>query len=116
MDIWKHASERFSEALGDNWEASDMHLIACDARLTSFVAQDAVYAFPVFGVAYMCHFNALPVHTEFMKPTIARGAPLPTFVRIHYLTHQFVKFLFYMTNHSFYMTNHSFYMTNRLSS
>ena len=32
----------------------------------------AVYVFPVFGVAFMCHFNALPVHTELERPTLSR--------------------------------------------
>lgn len=29
----------------------------------------ALYAYPIFGVAFLCHFNALPVHSELAHPT-----------------------------------------------
>jgi len=34
--------------------------------------EKALYVFPVFGVAFLCHFNVLPVHTELKKPTKRR--------------------------------------------
>jgi len=34
--------------------------------------QQALYVFPVFGVAFLCHFNVLPTHTELKVPTIKR--------------------------------------------
>jgi len=34
--------------------------------------QKALYVFPVFGVAFICHFNVLPTHTELKNPTKAR--------------------------------------------
>jgi len=34
--------------------------------------QKALYAFPVFGVAFLCHFNVLPTHTELKNPTKSR--------------------------------------------
>eukprot|EP00933_Yihiella_yeosuensis_P071365 TRINITY_DN79572_c0_g1_i1.p1 TRINITY_DN79572_c0_g1~~TRINITY_DN79572_c0_g1_i1.p1 ORF type:complete len:595 (+),score=56.78 TRINITY_DN79572_c0_g1_i1:219-1787(+) len=30
---------------------------------------DAAYAIPVFGVSFLCHFNALPAHQELTHPT-----------------------------------------------
>jgi len=30
---------------------------------------DAAYAVPVFGVSFLCHFNALPAHQELSRPT-----------------------------------------------
>jgi len=29
----------------------------------------ALYVFPMFGVSFMCHFNALPTHQELQRPT-----------------------------------------------
>ena len=29
----------------------------------------ALYAFPTFGVSFLCHFNALPTHQELARPT-----------------------------------------------
>lgn len=29
----------------------------------------ALYSYPIFGVAFLCHFNALPVHSELSQPT-----------------------------------------------
>mmetsp|Transcript_28257 Transcript_28257/g.51004 ORF Transcript_28257/g.51004 Transcript_28257/m.51004 type:complete len:697 (-) Transcript_28257:180-2270(-) len=29
----------------------------------------ALYAFPMFGVSFLCHFNALPTHQELQRPT-----------------------------------------------
>lgn len=29
----------------------------------------ALYAFPTFGVSFLCHFNALPTHEELQRPT-----------------------------------------------
>jgi len=34
--------------------------------------EKALYVFPVFGVAFLCHFNVLPIHTELKKPTKRR--------------------------------------------
>lgn len=31
--------------------------------------QDAVYAFPIISVSFLCHFNVLPVYRELHKPT-----------------------------------------------
>ncbi|CAE8612730.1 unnamed protein product [Polarella glacialis] len=33
---------------------------------------DALYAIPVFGVSFLCHFNALPAHQELSRPTRMR--------------------------------------------
>jgi len=30
---------------------------------------DALYAIPMFGVSFLCHFNALPAHQELERPT-----------------------------------------------
>mmetsp|Transcript_36436 Transcript_36436/g.66749 ORF Transcript_36436/g.66749 Transcript_36436/m.66749 type:complete len:651 (+) Transcript_36436:63-2015(+) len=30
---------------------------------------DALYAIPMFGVSFLCHFNALPAHQELARPT-----------------------------------------------
>lgn len=32
----------------------------------------ALYAFPTFGVSFLCHFNALPTHQELARPTRTR--------------------------------------------
>lgn len=32
----------------------------------------ALYAFPMFGVSFLCHFNALPTHQELQRPTRVR--------------------------------------------
>jgi len=34
--------------------------------------QKALYVFPVFGVAFLCHFNVLPTHRELKNPTKSR--------------------------------------------
>jgi amino acid permease len=34
--------------------------------------KDAVYAFPIISVSYLCHFNVLPVYSELHKPTRRR--------------------------------------------
>eukprot|EP00448_Togula_jolla_P028673 CAMPEP_0170625372 /NCGR_PEP_ID=MMETSP0224-20130122/30722_1 /TAXON_ID=285029 /ORGANISM="Togula jolla, Strain CCCM 725" /LENGTH=613 /DNA_ID=CAMNT_0010951939 /DNA_START=29 /DNA_END=1870 /DNA_ORIENTATION=- len=34
--------------------------------------QQALYVFPMFGVSFMCHFNALPTHQELSRPTRPR--------------------------------------------
>lgn len=33
---------------------------------------EALYAFPMFGVSFLCHFNALPTHQELQRPTRER--------------------------------------------
>jgi len=33
---------------------------------------DAVFAFPIVSVAYLCHFNVLPLHAELVQPTRSR--------------------------------------------
>jgi len=33
---------------------------------------DAVFAFPIISVAYLCHFNVLPLHSELVQPTRPR--------------------------------------------
>eukprot|EP00947_MAST-08B_sp_MAST-8B-sp1_P001931 g1931.t1 len=33
---------------------------------------DALYVFPITSVAYLCHFNVLPVHSELHRPTRTR--------------------------------------------
>lgn len=33
---------------------------------------EALYAFPMFGVSFLCHFNALPTHQELQRPTRKR--------------------------------------------
>eukprot|EP00928_Gymnodinium_smaydae_P010695 TRINITY_DN14029_c0_g2_i1.p1 TRINITY_DN14029_c0_g2~~TRINITY_DN14029_c0_g2_i1.p1 ORF type:complete len:591 (+),score=119.03 TRINITY_DN14029_c0_g2_i1:245-1774(+) len=32
----------------------------------------ALYVFPMFGVSFLCHFNALPTHQELQRPTRSR--------------------------------------------
>merc|ERR1719401_1229702 len=32
----------------------------------------ALYVFPMFGVSFLCHFNALPTHQELRRPTRIR--------------------------------------------
>jgi len=32
----------------------------------------ALYVFPMFGVSFLCHFNALPTHQELQRPTQSR--------------------------------------------
>lgn len=32
----------------------------------------ALYVFPVIGISFQCHFNALPTHTELQRPTQQR--------------------------------------------
>ena len=34
--------------------------------------EKALSVFPVFGVAFLCHFNVLPMHTELRAPTVQR--------------------------------------------
>jgi len=34
--------------------------------------EDAVNVFPVFGVAFLCHFNILPINSEIQRPTRQR--------------------------------------------
>ncbi|TDH65873.1 hypothetical protein CCR75_001315 [Bremia lactucae] len=38
-------------------------------KLTPDSLADAVYAFPIISVAFLCHFNVLPVYRELHKPT-----------------------------------------------
>ena len=33
----------------------------------------ALYSYPIFGVAFLCHFNALPVHSELSQPTASNS-------------------------------------------
>ena len=35
-------------------------------------AEDVFYAFPLFAVAFLCHFNVLPIHAELLQPTRKR--------------------------------------------
>jgi len=46
---------------------------SCQCLLLLFLLSfNLDYFFAVFGVAFMCHFNALPVHSELNRPTIGR--------------------------------------------
>ena len=36
------------------------------------VWSDALYAFPIISVAFLCHFNVLPIHSELHQPTRKR--------------------------------------------
>eukprot|EP00929_Paragymnodinium_shiwhaense_P023414 TRINITY_DN14656_c0_g1_i1.p1 TRINITY_DN14656_c0_g1~~TRINITY_DN14656_c0_g1_i1.p1 ORF type:complete len:589 (+),score=101.78 TRINITY_DN14656_c0_g1_i1:111-1877(+) len=33
---------------------------------------DVLYAFPIFGLSFLCHFNVLPMHAEIVRPTRQR--------------------------------------------
>ena len=34
--------------------------------------RQAIYSFPIISVAFLCHFNVLPLHEEFFRPTRKR--------------------------------------------
>jgi len=34
--------------------------------------ENLLYVFPIFGLSFLCHFNALPLHTEMYSPTRSR--------------------------------------------
>mmetsp|Transcript_25304 Transcript_25304/g.80429 ORF Transcript_25304/g.80429 Transcript_25304/m.80429 type:complete len:634 (+) Transcript_25304:81-1982(+) len=49
---------------------------------------EALYVFPMFGVSFLCHFNALPTHYELQRPTRYRMR------RVVVLTIAFASFLY----------------------
>jgi len=49
----------------------------------------ALYAFPMFGVAFLCHFNANTTHQEFKRPTLGRMR------RVLVLTMMFTSILYF---------------------